>query len=34
MNGAGFIFWGLFLVFGILVAAYATWMWWVERKER
>ena len=29
--GAGFIFWGLFLVFGLLVAAYVLWMVWVER---
>lgn len=28
---AGFIFWGLFLVFGIIVVAYLVWMWWVER---
>ena len=28
---AGFIFWGLFLVFGVIVVAYATWMFWVER---
>ena len=31
--GAGFIFWGLFLVFGFLVAAYVLWMLWVERRE-
>ena len=30
---AGFIFWGLFLVFGVIVAAYAFWMRWVERKD-
>ena len=29
----GFIFWGLFLVFGLLVAAYVAWMLWVERDE-
>ncbi len=31
MNGPGFIFWGLFVVFGIIVAAYIVWMVWVER---
>ncbi len=34
MNGPGFIFWGLFLVFGALVAGYAVWMVWMERRER
>ncbi len=28
---AGFIFWGLFLVFFVIVVAYVTWMLWVER---
>lgn len=28
---AGFIFWGLFLVFSVIVVAYVTWMLWVER---
>lgn len=28
----GFVFWGLFLVCGAIVAAYALWMWWVERE--
>jgi len=28
---AGFIFWGLFLVFGALVVGYLIWMFWVER---
>jgi hypothetical protein len=32
MAEAGFIFWGLFLVFGVLVVSYAVWMWWVERE--
>ncbi len=27
----GFIFWGLFAVFGLLVLGYIVWMWWVER---
>ena len=31
MLDAGFIFWGLFLIFGILVVLYVTWMFWVER---
>jgi hypothetical protein len=29
----GFTFWGLFLVFGVIVALYGLWMWWVERGE-
>lgn len=28
---AGFIFWGLFLTFALIVVAYVVWMWWVER---
>ncbi len=28
----GFVFWGLFLVCGVVVAAYAAWMWWVEHE--
>ena len=28
---AGFVFWGLFLVFGLIVGAYLFWMAWVER---
>ena len=31
MADAGFIFWGLFLTFGILVVLYVIWMYWVER---
>ena len=31
MLEAGFIFWGLFLIFGILVVLYVIWMYWVER---
>jgi len=31
MAGAGFVFWGLFAVSGVVVAAYIAWMWWVER---
>ena len=27
----GFVFWGLFVVFGAIVAAYVVWMKWVER---
>lgn len=27
----GFVFWGLFVVFGAIVAAYVAWMKWVER---
>jgi len=29
--GAGFIFWGLFVVFALLVLLYILWMWWVEK---
>lgn len=31
MNGPGFMFWGLFLACGVILAGYALWMWWVER---
>ncbi len=31
MADAGFIFWGLFLTFAILVVLYVIWMYWVER---
>lgn len=30
---AGFIFWGLFGVFGLIVALYVLWMWWVEKND-
>ena len=30
---AGFIFWGLFVVFGLIVAGYVAWMLWVERND-
>lgn len=30
--GPGFVFWGLFAVCGAIVAAYAVWMWWEERR--
>lgn len=26
-----FVFWGLFAVFGVIVAAYVAWMKWIER---
>lgn len=29
----GFIVWGLFASFAALVAGYAVWMFWVERRE-
>jgi cbb3-type cytochrome oxidase subunit 3 len=32
MSG-GFIFWGLFVVFGLTVVAYVFWMLWVERRD-
>ena len=31
---AGFIFWGLFLVFGLILVAYILWMGWVEKQEK
>ena len=30
---AGFVFWGLFLVFGLFVVAYLAWMRRAERAE-
>ena len=33
MIEAGFIFWGLFLVFGLIVASYVVWMRSVERDD-
>ena len=32
MMGPGFVFWGLFLVCGLIVAGYAVWMGWEERR--
>ena len=29
----GFVFWGLFVVFGLIVLAYVIWMLWVEGRE-
>lgn len=29
---AGFVFWGLFLVFGLIVVAYLVWMAWAETR--
>jgi hypothetical protein len=31
MAGVGFVFWGLFAGFGVVVVAYIAWMMWVER---
>lgn len=31
MMEVGFVFWGLFAVFGAIVFAYVVWMVWVER---
>jgi hypothetical protein len=33
VSEAGFVFWGLFLVFGLFVAAYVGWMKYAERNE-
>ena len=30
--GPGFVFWGLFAVCGVILVAYAVWMWWEERR--
>jgi hypothetical protein len=30
---AGFIFWGLFATFGLIVVLYVIWMVWVERRK-
>ena len=30
---AGFVFWGLFLVFGLFVVAYLVWMYRAERVD-
>jgi hypothetical protein len=30
---AGFAFWGLFAVFGIIAVGYVVWMRYVERNE-
>ena len=31
MADVGFVFWGLFLISGIIVVLYLMWMYWVER---
>lgn len=28
----GFIFWGLFLILGIIVVGYVVWMRWIDKK--
>lgn len=28
-----FIFWGLFLILGLIVIGYVMWMRWIERKN-
>ncbi len=33
MLEAGFVFWGLFLAFALIVVAYVIWMRWVERDD-
>lgn len=30
--GPGFVFWGLFVVCGLIVVAYVVWMRWEERR--
>ena len=31
MSSVGFVFWGLFAVFGVIIGAYVVWIYWVER---
>jgi len=31
---AGFVFWGLFLVFAVIVSGYLIWMYRAEGRER
>ena len=33
MSSPGFVFWGLFAIFLVLVFAYVAWMYWVERRR-
>lgn len=33
MLEAGFVFWGLFLAFALIVVAYVIWVGWVERDD-
>jgi hypothetical protein len=33
MNGPGVIFWGLFVVCGLIVVGYTVWMVRTERRE-
>ncbi|MFC1660443.1 hypothetical protein ACFL3S_03105 [Gemmatimonadota bacterium] len=30
---AGFVFWGLFAAFAVILVGYLVWMWWTEREE-
>ena len=32
-GGPGFVFWGLFVTCGLVAAAYAAWILWVERER-
>lgn len=32
MSGGGFVFWGLFVACGLVVAVYVLWMLWEERR--
>lgn len=32
MTGPGFVFWGLFVACGVVLAAYVVWMVWEERR--
>jgi hypothetical protein len=31
--GPGFTFWGLFVACAAILAGYAAWMWWTERRR-
>ena len=34
VSSPGFIFWGLFAAFGLIVVGYVVWMFWIERREQ
>ena len=33
MIEAGFVFWGLFVIFAAIVAGYVVWMRWANKQE-
>ena len=32
LHGPGVTFWGLFVACAVVLAAYAAWLWWEERR--